>query len=510
MHLKIFSCWRISTAASATPEDDSGTPKAAGNRDTDAKKLQEMESQEVPRERGSQWLQFTAAVSACLGVMACGGHLGWTSPALPYLTGPDSEFPVTKGEGAWVASLYTLGGILASFISGACVDRLGRKFSLLAFALPQLAGWGLVVAAKSVITLYVARFVAGIGHGGIYNVAVIYLGEIADKNIRGALGTFLKMSTNVGTLFVTAVGAYLPYWQLNLVSMVVPLTFVATFVFMPETPYFFLIKGRDADAERALMRLRRVVKPESVRADVASMKEAVIEGQRSTRNALFELVGTRGNRRALLILLGLKATQQFSGHMAIVAYTQEIFSHSGSALAPSEAVIVLGGAQLVAGVIAAGLVDRLGRRPLMMASGITAALALGVEGLFFYLKYEAQADVSSFTWLPIVALITYEVMVALGIGTLPYVLLGELFPTNVKGPAVACGIIVGSFFAFIVGLGYQSLNSVAGIHTTFWIFSVCCAAGTLFVFWISPETKGKTLEEIQRELNPPAKILPGP
>lgn len=449
-------------------------------------------------------------VSACIGVMACGGHLGWTSPALPYLTSPQSAFVVTKAEGAWVASLYTLGGILASFISGFCVDRLGRKYSLLAFALPQLAGWGLVIAAKSVVTLYVARFVAGIGHGGIYNVAVIYLGEIADKNIRGALGTFLKMSTNVGTLFVTAVGAYLPYWQLNLVSMAVPLTFVATFVFMPETPYFFLIKGRDQEAEEALMRLRRVDKPESVREDINMMKDAVIEGQRSSRNAIFELVGTRGNRRALLILLGLKATQQFSGHMAIVAYTQEIFSHSGSSLEPSQAVVVLGGAQLIAGVVAAGLVDRAGRRPLMMISGMAAALALGVEGLFFYLKYELKTDVSSITWLPIVALITYEVMVALGIGTLPYVLLGELFPTNVKGPAVACGIIVGSLFAFAVGLGYQAVNAIAGIHTTFWIFSVCCALGTIFVFWLTPETKGKTLEEIQRELNPPAKILPGP
>ncbi|XP_015588166.1 facilitated trehalose transporter Tret1 [Cephus cinctus] len=476
----------------------------------DDKKIREVEGQECPGERGSQWLQFAAAISACIGVMACGEHLAWTSPSLPYLTSSESEFPVTKGQGAWVASLYTLGGIVGSILSPLFVDRLGRKFSLLAFALPQLAGWGLVIVAKSVMVLYVARFVAGIGHGGIYNVAVIYLGEIADKNIRGALGTFLKMSTNVGTLFVTTVGAYLPYWELNLVAMSVPLAFIVTFVFMPETPYYYLIRGRDEDAERSLMTLRQVKKPESVRADIAAMKDGVVEGQRSERNSLFELVATRGNRRALVILLGLKATQQFSGHMAIVAYTQEIFSHSGSSLAPGQAVVVLGGAQLVAGLVAAGLVDRAGRRPLMLISGLTAALALAVEGLFFFLKYQLKADVSSITWLPIASLIAYEVMVALGIGTLPYVLLGELFPTNVKGPAVACGIIVGSVFAFMVGLGYQAVNSIVGIHSTFWIFALCCAAGTLFVYFITPETKGKTLEEIQKELNPPEKTLPGP
>ncbi|XP_012273992.1 facilitated trehalose transporter Tret1 [Orussus abietinus] len=467
--------------------------------------VNEKKSKEAPRERGSRWLQFAAAISACIGVMSCGGHLGWTSPSLPYLMGPDSIFPVTVGQGAWIASLYTLGGIFGSLLSPLCVDRLGRKISLLAFALPQLAGWGLVIAARNVPILYVARFVAGVGHGGIYNVAVIYLGEIADKSIRGALGTFLKMSTNVGSLFETSVGAYLPYWQLNLVSLSVPLAFIATFAFMPETPYFYLLRGRDEEAEKSLMTLRRAKNPDSVKKDILAMKEAVTDGQKSGRNPLLELVSTRGNRRALVILLGLKVTQQFSGHMAIVAYTQEIFSHSGSSLDAGQAVVLLGVAQLIAGVVAAGLVDRLGRRILLLVSGLAAAFSLSLVGLFFFLKYHQESDVSSITWLPITALIMYEIMVALGIGTLPYVLLGELFPTNVKGAAVACGIIVGSIFAFMVSLSYQKVSSIFGIHTSFWMYAVCCAAGTVFVYWITPETKGKTLEEIQKELNPPKK-----
>ena len=440
--------------------------------------------------------------------MSCGGHLSWTSPALPFLKGPTSTLPVTTIQGAWIVSLYTLGGILGSLISPLCVDRLGRKMSLLAFALPQLAGWGFIIGARSVMILYVARFVAGIGHGGIYNAGVIYLGEIADKNIRGALGTFLKMSSNVGSLFTTSLGAFLPYWQLNLASLSVPLFFVVTFSFMPETPYFYLIRGRDEEAAKSLMKLRRFKNPDSIKEDINMMKDAVVEGQKSNRNAIFELVRTRGNRRSLLILLGLKATQQFSGHMAIVAYTQEIFSHGGTALTPAQAVVVLGVAQLISGIVAAGLIDRVGRRILMLVSGLSSAVALLAVGLFFYLKYYVKADVSAISWVPVAAIITYEVMTALGIGTLPYVLLGELFPTNVKAPAVASGIIVGSFFAFIVGLGFEALNSVVGIHWTFWIFAISCAVGTLFVYFITPETKGKSLEEIQVELNPINKSLP--
>ncbi|KAK0181950.1 hypothetical protein PV327_000127 [Microctonus hyperodae] len=490
MHLKnIFLCLG-STSQAAT---ENGNQK-------------EIESQQCVPERGSQWLQFIAAMSACLAVIACGGHLGWTSPALPHLTNPDVEGSITKSQGSWVTSLYTIGAIIGSLISPICVDRLGRKYSLLVFALPQLAGWGLIIIANNVILLYTARLIAGIAHGGIFNVTVIYLGEIADKNIRGALGTFLKMSTNIGTLFVTTIGANLPYWKLNLVSLSIPLIFILIFSFMPETPYFYLIKGRITDAEQSLMSLRRLKYRESVREDIALMNDAVVEGKKSKQNFFKELIRTRGNRRALIILLGLKATQQFSGHMAVVAYTQEIFSHSGSTLPPAQAVVILGVFQLVAGFMAAGLVDRLGRRILMLVSGLSSAVALVAVGVFFYLKYYLHADVSSITWLPIVALIAYDVMEVFGIGTLPYVLLGELFPTNVKGAAVASGILVGSVFATLVGLGFQAMNSVLGIHWTFWIFSICCIIGTLFVYFITPETKGKTLEEIQIVLNSSKKI----
>ncbi|KAG8036519.1 hypothetical protein G9C98_003841 [Cotesia typhae] len=487
--LNFFSC-------SARSENDIVPEK--GNK--------EIESQRCAPEKGSQWLQFIAAISACLAVIACGGHLGWTSPALPHLTDPSTQGSITKSQGSWVVILYTVGAIIGSLISPVSIDRIGRKYSLLLLAFPQLVGWCLIIFASNVKMLYAARLIAGIGHGGIYNVTVIYLAEIADKNIRGALGTFLKMSTNVGTLFVTAIGAYLPYWQLNLISLSIPLLFIMVFVFMPETPYFYLIKNRVADAEESLMVLRRLKNRESVREDIEVMRSAVEEGKRSKKNLFMELVRIRGNRRALLILLGLKATQQFSGHIVVVAYTQEIFAQSGSALPAAQAVVILGVFQLVAGILAAALVDRLGRRILMLTSGLSSSLALIAVGVFFFLKYKLQMDVSSITWLPIVALIAYDVMEVFGIGTLPYVLLGELFPTNVKGTAVGSGILVGAAFATLVGLSFQTMNSAFGIHWTFWIFAICCTLGTLLVYFITPETKGKSLEEIQQELNPKKKF----
>lgn len=480
--------------------------KEAKLEEVEVKPRKDFEVQEPPLEpeKGSLWLQWLSALSASFALMGCGGHMGWTSPALPHLTGPDSDFPVTAYQGSWIASIYILGSILGSLLSPVLVDRLGRKRSLLVFAIPQLVGWALIVPARSYVVLYVARFVAGISHGGVYNVSVIYLAEIADKRVRGAFGSILKTSTNIGTLFSATAGAYLPYNQLNLVSLLLPFAFLTTFIFAPESPYFYLMHGHDDNAGKELLRLRRMKRFESVRDDLETMRLAVVEGQR-TRGGMWELFSKPSNRRGLWILFSLKMTQQLSGQMAIVAYTQEIFSYSGSNLAPKHAVIVLGLVQLAAGFVAAALVDKVGRRLLILCSGCSASFALCLVGSFFYAKFALELDVSVVSWVPIVGLMLFEITVALGIGTVPYVILGEIFPTNVKGFAVASGIIVGSMFAFVVGLGFQALNAAVGIHMTFWFFAVCCCTGSIWIYVITPETKGKTLEEVQALFDPPSK-----
>ena len=438
-------------------------------------------------------------------MIGCGGYMAWTSPSLPHLMSKDSEIPVTKSQGAWIQSLYTFGALFGCILNPHFVDRLGRKYSLVVFAIPQVTGWILIILAENYVGIYVARFVGGVGHGALFNLVVIYIGEIADKSIRGILITIMKISINLGSLAVTTAGACLPYETLNFISLSIPVLFIASFLFMPETPYFYLQQNKDEEATKSLMKLRGTKDEEFVRLEITRMKKSVLDGQQSKRGSLRELIGTRGNRRGLLILFCIKATQQFSGAIAIVAYAQEIFSHSDFALAPEHSVIVLTGTQIIAGIAAAGLVDRAGRRILFLISGLVASLALAAVGLFFFLKYYLELNVSMITWVPLVALISYEVASSMGIATIPYVLLGELFPMNVKGLAVAFGMILGSVFAFIVGLGFQALNSFGGIHTTFWIFATCCLLGTLVVYWITPETKGKSLEEIQAILNPKEK-----
>lgn len=150
---------------------------------------------------------------------------------------------------------------------------------------------------------------------------------------------------------------------------------------------------------------------------------------------------------------------------------------------------------------AAGLVDKMGRKPLMIISTLGCAIALIAEGSYFYLYKVTLTDVSMISWLPTAALLLYLMMGPLGLLSLPYVLLGELFATNIKGIAVSASSFYGSTLAFLVTKFFQPVSIKWGMHTTFWIFAVVCIFGAMFCFFVQPETRGKTFAEIQEKLN---------
>lgn len=177
-----------------------------------------------------------------------------------------------------------------------------------------------------------------------------------------------------------------------------------------------------------------------------------------------------------------------------------LFQAAGSNLEPSTATIIVGVIQVVVTFISTLVVDRLGRRLLLMISDSVMAICTLVLGIFFYLRNETQDDTSNLGWLPLTSVCLFIVVFSLGYGPIPWMMVGELFAPHIKGFASSLSCVLNWILAFIVTRFYADLASSFGIHTTFWIFAVISAIGTVFVFFIVPETKGKTLDEIQREL----------
>ncbi|XP_033225701.1 facilitated trehalose transporter Tret1-like [Belonocnema kinseyi] len=319
-------------------------------------------------DEGSRFLQYIAGICACVSMATWGSYGAWPSPAIPYLTSNSSAFLVTAKQGSLIISLYNLGDLLGGLINPLFIDRIGRKYTLLLFSLPGLIGWILIILANNYVYLYIARFIAGVGHGGTFNSLVMYLTEIAEKSIRGILVNMMHISLNAGV--------------------------------------------------------------------------------------------------QVIILHGIELLACFGTHV---------------------------------------MIERLNRRTLFLSTGLLASLCLGSVGIFFFMELYLEADVSSISFLPLVALVCFQIVYQFGIGTIPYIVQGELFPINVKGNAVACGMVMGSCFALGTTASYNALSNAAGIYTSFFFFATTALFGSVITFWIMPETKGRSLEEIQAMQNPKLK-----
>ena len=379
------------------------------------------------------------------------------------------------------------------------LDKIGRKYTLLVYAIPHLLSWIIIILAKNVLTLCIARFISGIGSGGTYSAAAVYFAEIAGKEIRGILITILNISSNLGILFVVSIGAFFSYEIMNIFMIIVPILAFLMFPFMPKTPYFYLMNNKEKEAEKTLMKLRGSKHPdEELRFEIERMKKSVLESQNSKKSSLKELFN-KGNRKGLLILLFAKAAIYLSGVAAIEAYSEEIFMYSNFSLNPKYSTMILGGVRILSGLLSTLFVDR-ARKMMFLLSGTLSALALASVGLFFFLDSQSDFDASSITWLPLVGLISYLIFSNMGLVSIPMIFLGELFSINAKGRAIALATIFSAIFSFASKFGFQELKTTFGIYMPFWIFAFFCIVSTLVVYRITPNTSGKNLEEVQNTL----------
>ncbi|XP_033212290.1 facilitated trehalose transporter Tret1-like [Belonocnema kinseyi] len=225
--------------------------------------LKKCESAEETDEEGSSLLQFIATISGCISVMGVGTMLGWSSPSIPFLMSKESKIPITIEEGAWITSLGSLGNIIGSLMVVFLIDRIGRKYTVLLHAPIQIISLIIIIFSNSFTSLCCGRAVAGIASGGCLNAMAMYVGEIAEKKIRGMLSTFIVIFSDSGIFFVALIGAYFSYNTMNLVLLSIPMLHLFTFMLMPESPYFYLIQGRDNAAEKSLMRLRGLKNPKT-------------------------------------------------------------------------------------------------------------------------------------------------------------------------------------------------------------------------------------------------------
>lgn len=322
-----------------------------------------------------------------------------------------------------------------------------------------------------------------------------------NKNHFKTIKKFVIFPTHLlaGILFVYAVGPYVSFAALQFICMTIPLLFAVTFFFMPDTPNYYLSKNLKHEANQSLQFLRGK-SSEGVKEELAIIQASVDEAQRN-KGSFSDIVKNKGNLKALIICVGLISFQQLSGINVVLFNGQTIFEKTGSDLEPAIATIIVGIVQVLASGCTPLIVDRLGRKLILLVSAAGMALSLGTMGLYFYMDSINSPSVPDILWLPVASLIMFVTVYCVGFGPLPWAVLGEMFPPNVKSNASTIVASTCWTLGFFVTKYFASIGDSLGMHWAFWIFGIFCVIAFAFTYTIVMETKGLSLQQIQDRLN---------
>ena len=435
--------------------------------------------------------QILATLIVCLGSLSMGFSLGFSSPTSTALQ--DNGLLRNKDEVSWFGSLVTIGAIAGGPVAGFFVEKLGRKTTVMMANLPFSVGWLMITSADSYILLFIGRISTGIAMGMISLAVPLYVAEITTKELRGTLGSGFQLGVTIGILAVYALGIPLsPQWLANACGCV-PALMVLCMLFIPETPRWLFSKGVRTDGLASIRWLRG---PEYDVEEESLEIEANIQMLRGQRTTLTEFVSTKSLMKPLFISLGLMFFQQASGVNCVIFYANEIFKSAGYTTNPHIPTVIVGAVLVATTIVACVLMDLAGRRPLLMFGSFLMTLSHCALGAFHYLNDEKHIK-TDLSWMPLASLIVFIVAFSLGWGPIPWLVMSEIFPVQVRGLASSIATLFNWTMAFIVTWQFANMQETFHQYGSFWFFGCWCAISFIYVAAFLPETKGKSLEEIQ-------------
>lgn len=465
-----------------------------------------MDNRKVPKRALAY--QYGIAIIAGLGAMTSGAWLAWPSAAIKPLLRGEQCCTVSRSQVSTMVALMDLGNIITPVPSSYLMDWIGRKLTLYITSIMYIISSICVIAANDVWYLYTARFFAGMAKGIAFAVVPIYLAEIADVKIRGALSTMFIGFLNIGMFYDYILGAYVSYKALNIANIIIPIVFSICFYYVPESPYFLAMKNKEKKAIKSLAKYRQLKRDNETLLAEAKMVTTTVERDLEQRGRFFDIFTTKAMRKATLIIVLLALFQRSSGISPTLAYSTITLPETGGGLSREVYMVIFSFILVAANYVATPLIDTLGRKKLLIISALTTAITQLIAGLF-YLFENIKYDVSSWNWVPYCCVVVFAVTYSLGIGFIPSTLVGELFPTNVKCYASSVSAIILAATSFVVNRIFREVADQWGVQYMYFFFALTSVLCTIFTICYVFETKGKTFAEIQNILNesaPPAII----
>jgi MFS transporter, SP family, galactose:H+ symporter len=429
---------------------------------------------------------------AAIGGFLFGYDTGVISGALLFIK---HDFDLGSFEQGLVVSVLLFGAMIGAFLASRPADRYGRRSTLAVIAVIYTVGIVAAAAAPSFGVLLGARFVMGLGVGAASAIVPLYLSEIAPSNVRGQLVSLNQLMITIGIVvsyLVDLIFASSEAWRAMFAIGAIPsILFLLGMLRMPETPAWLDARGREQDARAVLGEVT----------DDATVDE-MISGYRKAREQAGAKLKLRqlarsGARPALIIGLVLAVVQQFGGINTIIYYAPTIMENTGlGASASIVSSLVIGVINVGMTVVSIRLIDKRGRRPLLLISLAGMIVTLILLGLTFALPLGAIDS-----YVALLCILLYIAAFAIGMGPVFWLLVSEVFPANARAEGVSVSGTANWLANFIIGLLFLPLIDAVGEGPTFWIFAAISVAGLLFVQRYVPETKGRSFAEVDRDVH---------
>ncbi|GMH15976.1 hypothetical protein Nepgr_017817 [Nepenthes gracilis] len=464
----------------STPDDDaSARPLSLGKEDA------------IPSWTRSLPHILVAAVSSLL----FGYHLGVVNDTLESISIDLGFSGDTLAEGL-VVSACLGGAFVGSLFSGSIADGFGRRRALQFCALPMIIGASMSAVTSGLAGMLLGRFLVGTGMGLGPPVAALYMSEVSPAYIRGTFGSFAQIATCLGLMGSFSMGIPVRenrgWWRVCFWVPVIPAAvLVLAMELCVESPHWLFKKGRGAEAEATFEKLLGV---SHIKAAIAELSK--LDRGEDLETVKFTEIFHSRHFRVVFIGATLFALQQLSGINAVFYFSSAVFKRAG---VPSDiANMFVGLVNLSGSFIATILMDKLGRKVLLLGSFLGMAMSMGLQ----VSATTSSVSASGALYLSVGSMLMFVLAFALGAGPVPGLLLSEIFPNRIRAKAMAFCMAVHWVINFFVGLLFLCLLEQLGPQFLYTIFGTSCLIAFLFVKRNVLETKGRTLEEIEIALLP--------
>lgn len=436
------------------------------------------------------------ATVAATGGLLFGFDTGVISGALPFLK---EYWKLTDSNIELITTTVLVGAIIGAIVSGKLSDYLGRKMMIIINAVIFSIGAIGCTYASSIKMLIVMRILIGFAIGITSFVVPMYIAEVSPSRRRGALVTLNQLMITIGIL-VSYVADYwisddnnLESWRwMFAVGFIPAVILLIGMLFLPETPRWLISKGR---WEQGKAVLETIEDPDMIEETLQGLREedALSKQQKVSSKEILK----PWLRYALVITIGIFFFQQFSGVNTIIYYSPVIF-HMAGIVSNTQSIlpaIIIGGMNVLACFVSVLLLDRVGRRKLYKIGMFGMIPSLALLGLCFYFK---DALGASLPYLAVLSIVLYIVFIAISLAPLGWLLISEVFPLSVRGVGMSIGSLAHWGFNAIIAFTFLKLVNGIGIASTFWLYSIICIIGLIWGWYFIPETKGKSLEDIEK------------